>query len=210
MPISSYSLSLRLLDVSQYWDPDVIADEWHMYIKAFFSNDARLRLEPIFLPFVAHATSGKTFLQGAINRYLQTLRHAWGSKEVGYIIIKMLDNSTVPLNKTFYLLLRVSHDLFLSSTGWVIITFGVMLPLVFHQALRRSSIEFEWRDPILLVLQISLIVMFIVGVAVWYQDVRVRPMRRTNISLRYIMLTLLGFFLLHLACLLNIDLLNLN
>lgn len=30
LPMSSYSLSLRLLDAVDYWDPDVIADEWQI------------------------------------------------------------------------------------------------------------------------------------------------------------------------------------
>ena len=43
---------------ADYWDPNVIADEWHMFIKTFFSRDGDLRLRPIFLPFYACATGG--------------------------------------------------------------------------------------------------------------------------------------------------------
>src|SRR5690606_10716878 len=61
LPMSSYSLSLKLLDNAGYWDPDVIADEWHMYIKAFFLREADMALYPIFLPFHANATGGTSF-----------------------------------------------------------------------------------------------------------------------------------------------------
>ena len=36
LPMSSYSVSLRLLQATGYWDPTAIADEWHMYIKSYF------------------------------------------------------------------------------------------------------------------------------------------------------------------------------
>ncbi len=41
LPMSSYSMSLLLVDRADYWDPNVIADEWHMYIKTFFSSGRR-------------------------------------------------------------------------------------------------------------------------------------------------------------------------
>ena len=58
MPMSSYSLSLRLLDTSGYWDSDVIADEWHMFVKAFFARNGEVKVERVFLPFLAQATTG--------------------------------------------------------------------------------------------------------------------------------------------------------
>ena len=45
MPMSSYSLSLRLLEMSGYWDADVIADEWHMFVKAFFARNGEVKVE---------------------------------------------------------------------------------------------------------------------------------------------------------------------
>ena len=45
MPMSSYALSLRLLHSSGYWDGDVIADEWHMFIKAYFARGGTVQVE---------------------------------------------------------------------------------------------------------------------------------------------------------------------
>ncbi|MEP7292014.1 MAG: hypothetical protein ABI835_09530, partial [Chloroflexota bacterium] len=78
MPMSSYSLSLRLLDSSGYWDADVIADEWHMFVKAFFARNGEVEVERVFLPFLAQATTGDSISEIVRSRYLQTLRHAWG------------------------------------------------------------------------------------------------------------------------------------
>ena len=95
MPMSSYSLSLRLLQQSGNWDTDVIADEWHMLIKAYFATGGKVRLQHIFLPFLADSTTGSNIFRSVRNRYQQTLRHAWGSKEVGYMLAKLIENPHV-------------------------------------------------------------------------------------------------------------------
>ena len=80
MPMSSYSLSLKLLEQSGNWDTDVIADEWHMLIKAYFATGGHVSIQHIYLPFLADSTTGANIFQSIKNRYSQTLRHAWGSK----------------------------------------------------------------------------------------------------------------------------------
>lgn len=196
MPISSYSLSMRLLDVSDYWDADVIADEWHMYIKAFFANYTHLKLTSIFLPFLSHATNGDTLWEACVNRYSQTLRHAWGSKEIGYIISKIFENPATPKPPAILLLLRVAHDILLSGAGWILVTLGSLLPVVLHEDLRTEFFENSLQNPIFMVLQIALMVMFFVGVSVWMQDMRIRPKRDRDITISYVALTLLSFPLL--------------
>lgn len=196
LPTSSYSLSLRLLDISDYWDADAIADEWHMYIKAFFAQETELSLEPIYLPFLAHATTGKTLWQAGINRYLQTLRHAWGSKELGYMIIKLLEYPGWPPQKAFSLTLRVAHDILLSGAGWIIVTVGSALPLALHPDLMREMLQPGWDHPALTLLRLSFSVMLVLGIIFWYQDVRVRPARTQRATLSERLLTLISFALL--------------
>ena len=70
--MSSYSLSLKLLTQSGNWDTDVIADEWHMLIKAYFATGGRVSLQHIFLPFLADSTTGANIFQSIKKRYSQT------------------------------------------------------------------------------------------------------------------------------------------
>ncbi|MFN8371658.1 MAG: glycosyltransferase family 2 protein [Anaerolineae bacterium] len=81
LPMSSYSLSLRLLDSSGFWDADVIADENHMFIKSYFARNGEVELEAVFLPFLADATTGENLWEAIKNRYQQTLRHAWAARK---------------------------------------------------------------------------------------------------------------------------------
>lgn len=198
MPMSSYALSLRLLDSSGYWDADVIADEWHMFIKAYFARDGEVRLVRVFLPFLAQATGGDTLLEAIKNRYLQTLRHAWGSKEIGFMVAKMLEHPDIDARPSLRLLFRISHDILLAGAGWVIITVGSQLPLVLNPSLLSEITSEGVNNPLFLLLQIGFLLVSVLGVVFWYQDVIVRPPRpahRPN-TLKERVLTLLSFPLL--------------
>ncbi|NDJ75554.1 MAG: hypothetical protein GYB65_04780 [Chloroflexi bacterium] len=170
LPMSSYSMSLRLLDRVGYWDPDVIADEWHMYIKSFFQRAGNVRLQPIFLPFWAHATAGRGVARAIKERYLQTLRHAWGAKEIGYTLA--LWNQTRQRG-SLGLLVRVAHDNLLAGLGWIVMMLGAQLPMLFHPALVRDNLT---SAPFIL-LQISITTIMIVTIVFWALDLRLRPHR---------------------------------
>lgn len=173
LPMSSYSLSLKLLDNAGYWDADVIADEWHMYIKAFFRREGDMVLRPIFLPFSANATSGENFVDAIKQRYDQTLRHAWGAKEIGYTIAQIQRNPQVKRRRSWHLLFRVAHDNLLAGAGWIIITAGVQLPSILHS----GSIG-EWvNTPQFMLLQASFAIVTVMTFIFWMLDVRTRPPR---------------------------------
>ena len=144
MPMSSYTLSLRLLDSSGYWDGDVIADEWHMFIKAYFARDGAVKLRACVPPVLSLCDHREKRCGNQLrNRYQQTLRHAWGSKEVGYIVAKVLEHPEIEFNTSFKLLFRVAHDILLAGAGWVLLTVGSQVtflihPEILHQAHRRK------------------------------------------------------------------------
>jgi len=196
LPMSSYSLSLRLLDSSGYWDGDVIADEWHMYIKAFFAKRGSLELERMFLPFLAQAVTGDTLLEALRNRYLQTLRHAWGSKEVGYMIAKMLEHPEIEFTRSFRMLVRISHDILLAGPGWVIMTVGSQLPLLLHPELLQQLVAEGFRSPIFVMFQFIFPIITFLGIVFWYQDVLVRPVRNSRQALTDRLWTIISFPLL--------------
>lgn len=180
LPMSSYSLSLKLLDTSGYWDPDVIADEWHMYIKAYFHRDSDLSLEPIFLPFLGNATGGDNFIDAIKQRYDQTLRHAWGAKEIGYAIAQSQSHPQIPFRQRFHLIFRVAHDNLLAGAGWIILTAGTQLPALLH----RDQVAGWVSSPQFILLQISFSLVTLVTLIFWWADVRSRPPRPTPMTLR--------------------------
>ena len=195
LPMSSYSLSMHLLEHSGYWDGDVIADEWHMFIKSWFSRSGQVRLERIFLPFSAHATTGNNLREVIVNRYQQTLRHAWGSKEVGYIIARMLERPDVEFGVAFQLLFRVAHDILLAGAGWVLLTVGSQVTFLFHPEILQELVQLNVRSPVFVALQLSFLLVSVLCVVLWAQDVSMRPPRPPERpqTLRERLLTLASF-----------------
>ena len=192
MPMSSYSLSLKLLEQSGNWDTDVIADEWHMLIKAYFATGGHVSIQHIYLPFLADSTTGANIFQSIKNRYSQTLRHAWGSKEVGYMLAKLIENPHVFSFTSLKLLLRIAHDILLAGAGWIILTVGSQLPVFFHpdiapvklDGLLAAGDKLEFAldglsasHPAWFLLAVSGLVMLVLVVVFQVQDYRIRPER---------------------------------
>jgi cellulose synthase/poly-beta-1,6-N-acetylglucosamine synthase-like glycosyltransferase len=196
MPMSSYALSLRLLDSSGYWDSDVIADEWHMFIKSYFARGGKVQLERMFLPFLAQAATGENLWEAFKARYQQTLRHAWGSKEVGYMLAKMLEHPEIEFLPAARLLLRIAHDILLAGAGWIILTVGSQLPYLVHPGLLSEVVNEGLSNPTFVLLQISFLLVSILGIVFWYQDVSARPPRPHPQTLGESLLTLISFPLL--------------
>lgn len=173
LPMSSYSMSMRLLDHAGYWDPDVIADEWHMYIKTFFQRSGDVRLQPILLPFLANATPGQGLRMAIKARYRQTFRHAWGAKEIGYTAAQMRAHPHLPFHRGFDLLFRVAHDNMLAGAGWVIMMLGAQLPVWFHPSLigePGGAMAFG-------LIQVSVTVVTLLTLLFWVIDLNIRPAR---------------------------------
>src|SRR4030042_3443976 len=79
---SSYSLSWRLLEKADFWDVDVVPEDWHLFFKAFFANNGNVELESIFLPLYADAAEGQNYWESLKAQYFQNRRWAWGVTDV--------------------------------------------------------------------------------------------------------------------------------
>lgn len=178
LPMSSYSLSLKLLEHCGYWDSDVIADEWHTYIKIYFATQGRLRITPIFLPFLATAVSGNTLWDSIKNRYRQSLRHAWGTKEISYTVLQMGRPTGTPIWRGMRLLVRVAHDILHAGAGWVFLTAATQLPVLFNPHLLDRGVLY----PPFLLLNVAFLVMFWLGVVFWWLDIDTRPSAKQRVS----------------------------
>ncbi|MFN8556910.1 MAG: glycosyltransferase family 2 protein [Dehalococcoidia bacterium] len=77
-PQSTYSLSLRMAHEVGYWDPDVIPEDWHMFLKCFFTFSGSVEVESIFLPTGNDAVRAATTWRSYVEAYQQHKRHAWG------------------------------------------------------------------------------------------------------------------------------------
>lgn len=168
LPMSSYSLSLRLLDHSGGWATDAIADEWHMYVRSFRARQGKVRLQPVYLPFLVHIVSADSPLRTVLARCRQTIRHAWGAEEIGHAVTGAVHTRGV---QGWRLVLRVAHDHLLAGAGAVLLGLGTQLPVLIAPAWWRA----QFSSALFILLQVSLLIAAAVSVIFWWGDWRSRP-----------------------------------
>jgi len=138
----NYSLSFKLLDETDYWDPDKIPEDWGIFFKAFFKKNGRVEVEPIYLPIYVDAALAKGFWATIKNQYNQYKRWAWGVSDLPWIIKNYFSSTKIPFwDKTT----RVIHALWahlLWPVNWFAITIGLTLPTILNPAFGRTTLGY--------------------------------------------------------------------
>mmetsp|Transcript_43608 Transcript_43608/g.79463 ORF Transcript_43608/g.79463 Transcript_43608/m.79463 type:complete len:743 (+) Transcript_43608:55-2283(+) len=107
---SSYSMTLALASHKKIagWDPDVVAEDHHMFCKCFFASlweaaqvrefgpqgrqiEPKVTLQPVYLPAEGYLVeSSDGYFQSCYARFVQARRHAQGMAELGYALLQYL------------------------------------------------------------------------------------------------------------------------
>lgn len=152
LPISTYSLSLKMLHETGYWDPGVISEDWHIYLQCWFSRRGDVRVRRIFLPVSADMPDGATPLKALLSMYHQAVRHSWGAEDIGFIMQEWPD-SGVPFITTARLFWHVLRDHLLRSVPWFLFSAGSLLsamtvwglnPLPLHYPMLSAALQWLW------------------------------------------------------------------
>jgi hypothetical protein len=138
-PNSTYSTSFALVDAAGYWDPDVIAEDWHMFLKCFFRRRGKATVEPIYLPVAADAPLSSTLLRTAINRYEQAKRHAWGVSDFPYAIKLYFQHAEIPVHIKLPRVWILAREHLVWSTSWFSIVLGMTIPSLLSPAFATSE-----------------------------------------------------------------------
>ncbi len=122
---STYSLSWRLLEKIDFWDVDVIPEDFRIFFKAFFDTHGETRVDPIFLPVYADAAEDKDFWSTYVNTYEQVKRWAWGASDDVYILKRALLDTEIPALKKLGRVAHVMELHFLWPVNWLLMTAGL-------------------------------------------------------------------------------------
>ncbi len=111
--VSTYSTSLWLLKSVNFWDVDIIPEDWHIYFQAFFTHGEKVRTIPLYTITNGDAVYSGGLVKTLMNRYEQEKRWAWGVSDVGYVLKKLLRNTFILAYIFFY----SGFERFNSSSG---------------------------------------------------------------------------------------------
>jgi hypothetical protein len=130
-PTSCYSVSWQMLDEVDYWDEEVIPEDWHVYLKCCFTLGDRVHVEAMYLPLGNDCVLADGYVKTLKAHYAQSVRHAWGASDIPYAWRASLSR-TSPLGRKrkFLLTGAVSKVHALWMAQWYIITLGNILPIL--------------------------------------------------------------------------------
>jgi hypothetical protein len=137
MSYSTYSASLRFLEVYEAWDPVVICEDTHTYVTSYFLSGGKTCVEPIFLPVHSFCAEAESYFSSVLARFTQARRHSFGICEVAYCMRMIVANLTrfkklkLPPMKTLTLLWRLTSPHLLPPIQLVFITLPAIYPQIY-------------------------------------------------------------------------------
>jgi hypothetical protein len=129
-PYSTYSLSLKLLEEVNYWDPTVIAEDVNIFSRAFFKKGGLVFVQRISLPVHSNPVYGANLWHAIGIFYNQKVRQGWGGAEIGYLFQKWNYPPGAPLFYKLGRLLKLFHDHLFFSTAGFIVSLGTVLSII--------------------------------------------------------------------------------
>jgi hypothetical protein len=132
-PYSTYSISLKLLEDVDYWDPTVIAEDVNIFLRCFFRRGGQAFIQRIYLPFQSNPIFGANLWHALGIFYIQKLRHGLGGAEIGYLFQKWNYPPGSSFGYKIWLLLKLLHDHLIFSTGGIIIALGTLVSIALDQ-----------------------------------------------------------------------------
>jgi Glycosyl transferase family group 2 len=130
-PQSTYSLSLRMAHEVGYWDPDTIPEDWHMFLKCYYTLGGTVEVDTMYTPIYMDGIRSRTYARTFVSYFEQARRHAWGCTDIPYAVQQVLDHPEIPMLARLRRLWALCESHFLWSTQWFLVTLGRVLPFAF-------------------------------------------------------------------------------
>jgi len=183
--ISTYSASLWLLKQINFWDVDIIPEDWHIYLQAFFTYGKKVKAIPLYTIINSDAVYSGGVIKTLINRYEQEKRWAWGASDIAYALRKFFTTMNVDffpkLKKLFFIM--ETHLLWPSS--FFILTLSASIPPLINPVFKRTVLGFllPKLSGFILTVSSSMLILYV------YLDVKLR--QKVNVKTKFQSLPLL-------------------
>jgi cellulose synthase/poly-beta-1,6-N-acetylglucosamine synthase-like glycosyltransferase len=196
--ISTYSLSLNMLEKIGYWDTNIIPEDWHIFLQAFFTLGEKVKTIPIYLTISRDAVNGTSLLNTFKSRYEQEKRWAWGITDVPYAVHRFFTATEIPLLPRLFRVVYVTENHLLWPTSSFLLTLGASIPALVNPAFSRTALGYNLPKMSGLILTITMVFMIVLIII----DTKSRPKRPASFSVaktplllfQWILLPIIQFF----------------
>ncbi|NCN51281.1 MAG: glycosyltransferase family 2 protein [Candidatus Pacebacteria bacterium] len=195
---STYTTSLKHVVEIDFWDTNVIPEDYRLFFKSYFAKKGDFEVKPIFLPIYSDAAESGTWWETFVNQYEQLKRWAWGVSDDAYIIKQYINATEIPFWEKTIRVSKTVEDHFLWPVNWFIVTIAAFLPPLLNPAFNRTTIGKTLPQVTSTLLTLSLVSMVIIFII----DAVNRPPRPNKGNpfsyimqpLEFFLLPIIGFF----------------
>jgi hypothetical protein len=131
-------MSLWLLDSVGYWDVDIIPEDWHLFLQAFFKHGAKVRTLPIYLLCTRDGVRGKNWWDSFKSRYEQEKRWAWGVSDIPYALEQAFHSPHIPTIDKIFRLSTIIEGHVLWPSSFFLLTIGANIPALINPFFKRT------------------------------------------------------------------------
>lgn len=190
--LSTYSTNLWLLKQINYWDVDIIPEDWHIYYQAFFKFGEKVKTLPLYTIINSDAVFSGNMLKTFLNRYEQERRWAWGVTDVAYAWNKLLTTPHIALKAKLKRIFYLAENHLFWPTSFFILTVSASVPPLINPVFKRTVLGFllPQLSGLILTLASVLLLLYI------YLDIKLRERLKINTRFVYLPLLFVQWFLL--------------
>lgn len=195
---ATYTLSFKLLKEIDFWDVDVIPEDYRIFFKAFYKKNGKLWIEPIFLKTSMDAPMSTSYIRSLKNKYNQELRWSWGVSDGPLFIKWWLTVPGVPFLRKTIMLFHVLVDHFLWPVNWFIITIAANIMPFVNPVFSRTTLGYNLPRLAGLILTsclLSLLILIVIDSRNRPKNAPVSKIRQFLFPLEFVLLPVVGFFL---------------
>lgn len=190
--VSTYSTNLWLLKKINFWDIDIIPEDWHVFFQAFFTFGEKVKTVPLFTIVNGDAVFSGGTMKTLANRYEQEKRWAWGVTDVGYVLKKFFLTPHIGTWQKLKKIIFIAETHLFWPTSFFILTISASIPPLINPSFRRTVLGLLLPKLSALILTLSS-VMLILYI---YLDIKLRQKVNMKTSVSSLPLLIVQWYLL--------------
>lgn len=189
---STYSTNLWLLEKVNFWDVNIIPEDWHVYFQAFFTFGEKVKTMPLFTIVNGDAVYSGKIVKTFINRYEQEKRWAWGVTDIGYILKKFFVTPHISLMAKLKKIVFIAEAHLFWPTSFFILTLSASIPPLINPIFKRTVLGFilPQLSGLILTLASSLLILYV------YLDIKIRQRVNIHTQIRSFPILIVQWYLL--------------
>jgi len=190
--VSTYSTNLWLLKKINFWDTDIIPEDWHVFFQAFFTFGGKVKTIPLFTIVNGDAVFSGGTMKTLANRYEQEKRWAWGVTDVGYVLKKFFQTPNIDFWTKFKKKALIIETHLFWPTSFFILTISASLPPLINPSFRRTvlGLLLPKLSALILTLSSGMLILYI------YLDIKLRQKVNMKTSFSNLPLLIVQWYLL--------------